>query len=148
MEAILFSGKIKIFFIAGIFILLFFVFVYTLGMTIQSERLKESIFIIASEEILRFTQEYDHPYGIVALTDVCISPDRSYADLHVDGQESWKDLPKFLTPLATPIHLRISRELGLRKTPRIRFRKAKPQEQKKDILTTIRELDEQYGLSQ
>jgi len=117
-------------------------------MTIRSERLRESIFIIASEEILDFSREYEHPHGIIALVDVKLSPDKAYIDLFVDGHEHKKDIPNFLAPLAPKIHLRVSRELGLRKTPRVRFRKVKPQENKKDILTTLRELDEQYGLSQ
>lgn len=43
--------------------------------------------------------------------------------------------------------MKISHDLALRKTPRIRFRVAKNQEDKKDILATIAELDAQYGLS-
>ena len=66
----------------------------------------------------------------------------------VFGQGDKKELLHFLAPIAKTIHAKISKDLWLRKTPRIRFRVAKNQEPKKNILDTIRELDEQYGLSQ
>lgn len=117
-------------------------------MTIQTNRLKESIQIIATEIILGFSREYEHDHGIIAVLDVILSPDKSYADIMVYGQGDNKNLVKFLAGTASDIHKKISRDLGLRKTPRIRFRIAKNQESKKDILDTIRELDEQYGLSE
>lgn len=117
-------------------------------MTIKSDRLRESIHIIATESILNFSREYEHNHGIIAVLDTIISPDKSYADIMVFGQGDNKALVKFLAPLATEIHKKISKDLSLRKTPRIRFRIAKNQEVKKDILMTIAELDAQYGLSQ
>ncbi len=117
-------------------------------MTIQTNRLKESIQIIATEIILNHSREYEHDHGIIAVVDVIISPDKSYADIMVYGQGDNKQLVKFLASTATDIHKKVSRDLSLRKTPRIRFRVAKNQEAKKDILETIRELDEQYGLSE
>lgn len=126
----------------------FYKILYTFYMTIKSDRLRESIHIIATESILNFSREYEHNHGIIAVLDTIISPDKSYADIMVFGQGDNKALVKFLAPLATEIHKKISKDLSLRKTPRIRFRIAKNQEAKKDILTTIAELDAQYGLSQ
>lgn len=117
-------------------------------MSIRTDRLKESIQIIANEVILEHTREYDHDHGIIAVVDVTLSADKAYADIMVFGQGDNKALTHFLAPSAAKIHTKISRELSLRKTPKIRFRIAKNQENKKDILTTIRELDAQYGLSQ
>lgn len=117
-------------------------------MTIKTDRLKESIQLIANEKILELSREYEHDFGIIALTDVVISPDKSYADLLVFGQGDNNLLVKFLAPIASKIHMKISEDLALRKTPRIRFRVAKNQDPKKNILDTIRELDEQYGLSE
>lgn len=120
---------------------------YNFVMSIKTNRLKESILLLANEVILDFTREYEHNHGIIALLDVNISSDKSYADLIVSGQWDHKMLAKFLAPIAPRIHTKISKELGLRKTPKIRFRTPKHQENKKDVLTLIRELDEQYGLS-
>lgn len=116
-------------------------------MTIKTDRLKESIYIIASQEMLHYSREYEHEHGIITILDVVISPDKSYADLQVHGQSDDKELTQFLTPITSRIHTRISRELWLRKTPKIRFRVAKKTQEKKDILTIIQELDAQYGLS-
>lgn len=117
-------------------------------MTIRTDRLKDAIQTIANEHIVQFAREFDHDFGIIALIDVVLSPDKSYADLMVYGQGDNKELTRFLAPLAGKIHMQISRDLELRKTPRIRFRVAKNQENKKDILATIAELDAKYGLSQ
>ncbi len=118
-------------------------------MSIRTERLKEAVHIIASEEILQFSREYDHDHGIIAVLDVRISPDKSYADIFVHAQNgNDQELTRFLAPIGNNIHARISREIGLRKTPKIRFRKEQKQAAKKDILQTIRELDKQYGLSE
>lgn len=116
-------------------------------MTIKSDRLKDAIKTLAYEEIVAFAQSIEHTHGIISLLDVVISSDKSYADLMVFGQGENKELPKFLSPISGRIYLKISKELALRKTPRIRFKVAKNAENKKDILTLIRELDEQYGLS-
>lgn len=116
-------------------------------MTIKTERLKESIKTLGTEAILQYTREFDNPHGIIAVTDVVISPDKSYADFYVHGQWDDKELTKFLSHISRDIHIKISEELALRKTPRIRFRIAKNAIVGKDILTTIKELDEQYGLS-
>lgn len=97
-------------------------------MTIKTDRLKDSIAEIATNIIVPFSREFPHNFGIISLVDVVISPDKSYADLMVFSTENSKNLPKFLAPLAGKIHMKISSDLGLRKTPRIRFRIAKNQE--------------------
>lgn len=55
-------------------------------MTIKTERLKESIHIISTEEIIQFTREFEHDHGIITVLDVQLSPDKNYADLIVHGQ--------------------------------------------------------------
>lgn len=55
-------------------------------MTIKTDRLKESIYIIASEEMLSYSREYEHEHGIITILDVVLSPDKNYADLQVHGQ--------------------------------------------------------------
>jgi len=117
-------------------------------MTIKTDRLSESIRIISSEEVQVFMREYDHDFGIVTVFDVTVSSDKSYADVMVHGQGDDKELTACLAPIAGLIHTRISRELGLRRTPRIRFRVAKNIDKKGDVLSLIQELDKQYGLSQ
>lgn len=52
-------------------------------MTIKSDRLKDAILRLANEEIIQFSREYEHEHGIIALLDVVISRDKSYADLMV-----------------------------------------------------------------
>lgn len=81
-------------------------------MSIRTERLKESVYIIASEEILNFTREYDHNHGVIAILGISISPDKSYADIFIHGQKgNDKELIHMLSPLAKDIHGRISREI-------------------------------------
>ena len=116
-------------------------------MTIRTDRLSESIRILATEEILRFSRDYENNHGIISVLEVVISSDKSYADIMVHGQADDKELTQFLAPIAPIIHTRISRELSIRKTPRIRFRVAKNTNAKADILSIIHQLDIQYGLS-
>lgn len=116
-------------------------------MTIRTDRLAESIRTLAIEEILSFSRDYEHNHGIVSVLEVIISSDKSYADIMVHGQWDDKELTQFLAPIARIIHTRISRELWLRRTPRIRFRVAKNINEKADILSIINQLDLQYGLS-
>jgi ribosome-binding factor A len=116
-------------------------------MTIRSDRLSECIRTIAIWEILSYSRDYEHTHGIISVLEIVVSSDKSYADIMVHGQWDDKELTSFLAPIAGVIHTRISRELGLRRTPRIRFRVAKNIDKKGDILSLIQELDKQYGLS-
>ncbi len=116
-------------------------------MTIKTDRLSESIRIIATEETLAHSRDYEHNHGIISVLEVIISSDKSYADIMVHGQWDDKELTQFLAPIANTIHTRISRDLGLRRTPRIRFRIAKNTNGKADILSIINQLDLKYGLS-
>jgi ribosome-binding factor A len=72
----------------------------------------------------------------------------SYADIFVQSQEDSQTLPKFLAPLAQKIHAKMGKEIGLRKTPKVRFRVKKEKRNSADILSLIHELDQKYGLSQ
>ncbi len=117
-------------------------------MTIHKERLIDAIKQIASEEIIRHLEFSSHDFGVVSITDVIISKDGSYSDIFLSSTEDIEKLPKFLTTLSGPIHMRISRELALRKTPKIRFRKIKDLHRPTDILSLINILDKQYGLSE
>ncbi len=116
-------------------------------MTIKTDRLSESIRILSTEEILSHSRDYENNHGIISVLEVIISSDKSYADIMVHGQGDDKELTQFLAPIAGKIHTRISRELWLRRTPRIRFRIAKNINEKADILSIINQLDRQYGLS-
>ncbi len=116
-------------------------------MTIKSDRLSECIRTIAIEEILAYSRDYEHDHGIISVLEIVISSDKSYADIMIHGQGDDKELTTFLAPMAGSLHTRISRELGLRRTPRIRFRVAKHIDKKWDVLSIIQELDKQYGLS-
>jgi len=116
-------------------------------MTIRTDRLTESIRTIAIDEILTFSRDYEHDFWIISVLSVIISSDKSYADIMVHGQWDDKELTQFLAPISGIIHTRISRELWLRRTPRIRFRVAKNINNTADILSVINQLDQQYGLS-
>lgn len=116
-------------------------------MTIRSDRLSECIRTIAIWEILTYSRDYEHTHGIISVPEIVVSSDKSYADIMVHGQWDDKELTAFLSPIAGIIHTHISRELWLRRTPRIRFRVAKNIDKKGDILSLIQELDKQYGLS-
>ncbi len=122
-------------------------FSYTTDMTIRADRLSESIRVLATEEILTFSRDYEHNHGIISVLEIVISADKSYADLMVHGQWDDKKLTQFLAPIAGMIHTRISRDLWMRRTPRIRFRVAKNINEKPDILSIINQLDLKYGLS-
>jgi hypothetical protein len=55
-------------------------------MTIKTDRLSESIRIIATEEILGHSRDYDNTHGIISVLEVIISSDKSYADIMIHGQ--------------------------------------------------------------
>lgn len=117
-------------------------------MTIHQERITEAIKQIASEEIIGFLEFSSHDFWVVSITDVVVSRDGWYADVFLSSTENTEFLPKFLAPLSSKIHLRISRDLARRKTPKIRFRKMKNTHKPTDILSLINALDKQYGLSE
>jgi hypothetical protein len=55
-------------------------------MTIKTDRLSESIRIIATEEILSHSRDYEHNHGIISVIEVILSSDKSYADVMIHGQ--------------------------------------------------------------
>lgn len=117
-------------------------------MSLHKERLTEKVKQIASEEIIGFLEFSSHTFWVVTIVDTIVSKDGSYADIFVSSTENTEQLPKFLTPLSGKIHLRISKDLAIRKTPKIRFRKMKNIRKPADILSLINSLDKQYGLSE
>ena len=52
-------------------------------MTIKTDRLSESIRILATEEILSHSRDYENNHGIISVLKVIISSDKSYADIMV-----------------------------------------------------------------
>jgi ribosome-binding factor A len=118
-------------------------------MTIRTDRLAEEIRNYASSAIMNMTQYADHPYGMITVSGVEITKDKSYADVYVNSSHDEDTLPKFIAPLARELHTSISRDFGMRKTPKIRFRIRKGNASSPtDILALIHSLDKQYGLSQ
>lgn len=116
-------------------------------MTHTKDRLADIIRQIASEELIKWSQEIEHPFGIISFVEVIISPDRSYADIFVSSTESSLGLAKSLKDIIPPIERRIGKSLGMRKNPHIRFKLQKEKKNSTDILTLIDELDKQYDLS-
>lgn len=112
----------------------------------RSERLSQVIQSIASEIIIFSSQEYTHPYGIISVTDAEVTKDLKYADIYVHAQKEDDLLAKFCSQFAPQIEKRIHQELGLRKTPTVRFRKKKEQKTSADILTLIDQEVTRYGL--
>lgn len=117
-------------------------------MKIRTERLSHSIHSIASSEILTFSQEKDHNFWIISIIEVILSKDESYADVYVSSHEDEENLPKFLAPSAKIIEHAIGKNLGIRRSPKIRFRIKKNLKSAGDILSLIHSLDKQYGLSE
>jgi hypothetical protein len=71
---------------ASISLSFFLLFPILPAMTIKTDRLSESIRIIATEEILTHSRDYDNTYGIISVLEVTISSDKSYADIMIHGQ--------------------------------------------------------------
>ena len=117
---------------------------------LRHERLSEIVRTIASEHIIRHAQEYDTIKGIVSITQVEIAPDEGYVDIYVSSSEAdeEKSLPKILAPLANTISHTIGKDIGIRRSPIIRFRQKKKTKSGWDILQIINSLDKQYGLSE
>ena len=80
-------------------------------MTIHTDRLREAMRAIANEIILDHSRNFEHDHGIIALVDVVLSADKSYADFMVFGQGDNKELLHFLAPNAKTIHAKISKDL-------------------------------------
>ncbi len=119
-------------------------------MKLRHQRLAEIIHAIASEHIIRYFQENENISGIVSITEVEITPDEWYVDIFVSSseKEEEKNLPKILAPLANTIAHNIGKDIGIRRTPIIRFRVSKKTKSGNDILSLINSLDKKYGLSQ
>ena len=116
-------------------------------MTHTKDRLSDIIRQMASEALINWTQEHDHPFGIISCVDVIISVDRSYADVIVSSSEPSLGLPKALARIAPEIDRNIGKKLGMRKNPRIRFRLQNNKKNPTDVLAIIDELDKKYDLS-
>lgn len=118
-------------------------------MKLRHERLAEMIRTVASEHMVRFFQEYEHTKWIVSITEVEITRDEWYVDVYVSSSEKSEEkwLPKILAPLANNIAHTIGKDMGIRRSPIIRFRTSKKQQSTQDVLTIIHSLDQKYGLS-
>jgi ribosome-binding factor A len=119
-------------------------------MKLRHERLADAIRTIASEHMIQHFQEYENSVWIVSIVEVEITPDEWYADIYVSSSEKWEEstLPKLLAPLAKNIAHSIGKDIGIRRSPIIRFRLAKKTKSGGDILSIINSLDKQYGLSE
>ncbi len=116
-------------------------------MNIKQERLQEIIREIASRHVTQWSQNVDHNYWIISITEVIISKDKSYADIYLAASTSTDWLTKELARIAKDIQWEIGRELLMRKNPSIRFRVKKWWKNPIDILSLIDSLDKQYDLS-
>lgn len=58
-----------------------------ISMTIKQERIQEVIREIASRQVTSWSQNFEHDFGIVSITDVELSSDRSYADIFLSASE-------------------------------------------------------------
>jgi ribosome-binding factor A len=79
-------------------------------MKLRHERLSEMIRNTASETIIIHSQEFDHNFGIISVTDVVISPDEQYTDIYVHAQENITELARFLKPLSSKIEHTIGKD--------------------------------------
>lgn len=100
--------------------------------------------------MIRYFQEYENPAGIVSITDVEITADEGYVDIYVSSSEQMEEkaLPKLLAPLANGIAHRIGKDIGIRRSPIIRFKTTKKTKSGGDVLSIINSLDKKYGLSE
>ncbi len=116
-------------------------------MNIKQERLKEIIREIASRNVTVWSQNFDHAFWIISITEVELAKDKSYADIFLSASITTDWLTKALARIAKDIQWEIGRELMMRKNPAIRFRIKKWWKTPVDILALIDSLDKQYDLS-
>lgn len=117
-------------------------------MSTKSDRFAETILTIASPVILEHIRDHAPEFGIVSITDVEITPDRSYADIYVCASANEAGLPKKLAPLADSLRHAIGKQVHTYKIPHIRFKRIKNQAVVNNVHDIINQLSKQYGLQE
>ena len=90
--------------------------------TERQKKIQKNIRNIVSEFITQKLPDEDNIFGIINISDVILSPDGSYVDIKVSSFIKQDILCKTLAKSAYIIQKDIGKKIGLRMSPKVRFR--------------------------
>lgn len=107
----------------------------------RTNKMESTLKSIISIKLIELTQEIQQEYWIININTVKISPDMSYLDVFVSSIKNQDILCKTLATYAQDLKFEINKNITLRKTPIIRFRYDKTNENSIDIISKINSLE-------
>ena len=96
---------------------------------------------IISEYIISQLRELTSIHGIITVTQIEISNDLSYMDVHVSCMLKIESLTKELSEHAHQLQRKLGKEMAFIKVPKIRFRYDESGENSSHIYNTIKNLN-------
>ncbi|MBS9783972.1 30S ribosome-binding factor RbfA [Candidatus Gracilibacteria bacterium] len=118
-------------------------------MSLRNTRMESTILREVREYVLLHFQEYESETGIISITEVKLTPDKSHLSVFVAyDSDKYHDIMRKLKSLIPELRRHLSKKLALRSTPKITFKPAGEKKSAVDITSLIKELDEKYKLSQ
>ena len=97
---------------------------------------------IISQYFVTELRELTSEYWIITITEIEISNDLSYMDIHVSAMKNQELLTKELSEHAHPLQRLLGKEMAFIKVPKIRFRYDESWENSSHIYTTIKNLNQ------
>ena len=96
---------------------------------------------IISEYFITHARELTSTYGIITITEIDISSDLSYMDVHASAMMNPDSLTKELSTHAHAIQKILGKEIAFVKVPKVRFKYDHSGENSSQIYTTIKNLN-------
>ncbi len=99
--------------------------------------------------VLTHFQEYEDELGIISITEIKLTPDKSHLSVFVAfDTDKRHDIMRTLRTLVPELRRYLSKTLSLRSAPKITFKPTNEKKQAVDIASLISQLDEKYHLSE
>lgn len=112
----------------------------------RQKKIERNIRNIVSNFITRELPDEDNIFGIINISEIILSPDGSYVDIKVSSFVNQDLLTKTLAKSAYLIQKYIGKKIGLRMSPKVRFRYDESGETWTDINKVISEIDKEIEI--
>jgi len=109
----------------------------------RKKKIERNIRNIVSDFITWELPDEDNIFGIINISDIVLSPDGSYVDIKVSSFVKQDILCKTLAKSAYIIQKHIGKKIGLRMSPKVRFRYDNSGEIGAEVNEVITEIDKE-----
>lgn len=109
----------------------------------RQKKIERNIRNIVSDFITWELPDEDNIFGIINISDIVLSPDGSYVDIKVSSFVKQDILCKTLAKSAYIIQKHIGKKIGLRMSPKVRFRYDNSGEIGAEVNEVITEIDKE-----